>query len=61
MWTWSPTCRRQDFFKLKEDGKVKLLEGAEIRTIFFVMDQGSEELRDVQREGQEPVQGQARS
>ena len=44
----------QDFFKLKEDGKVKLLEGAEIRTIFFVMDEGSEELRDSNVKGRNP-------
>jgi peptide/nickel transport system substrate-binding protein len=44
----------QDFFKLKEDGKVKLLEGAEIRTIFFVMDQGSDELRDSNVKGKNP-------
>ncbi|RYI20656.1 MAG: ABC transporter substrate-binding protein, partial [Acetobacteraceae bacterium] len=44
----------QDFFKLKEDGKVKLLEGAEIRTIFFVMDQGSEELRESNVKGKNP-------
>jgi len=44
----------QDFFKLKEDGKVKLLEGAEIRTIFFVMDQGSEELRESSVKGKNP-------
>jgi peptide/nickel transport system substrate-binding protein len=43
-----------DFLKLKEDGKVKLLEGAEIRTIFFVMDQGSEELRDSSVKGKNP-------
>jgi len=43
-----------DFFKLKEDGKVKLLEGPEIRTIFFVMDQGSDELRDASVKGKNP-------
>jgi peptide/nickel transport system substrate-binding protein len=41
-------------FKLKEDGKVKLLEGPEIRTIFFVMDQGSDELRDASVKGKNP-------
>lgn len=43
-----------DFLKLKEDGKVKLLEGAEVRTIFFVMDQGSEELKDASIKGRNP-------
>ncbi|WP_422013203.1 ABC transporter substrate-binding protein [Roseateles sp.] len=44
----------QDFFKLKEDGKVKLLEGAEIRTIFLVMDEGSDELRESSVKGRNP-------
>jgi len=44
----------QDFFKLKEDGKVKLLEGSEIRTVFFVMDEGSDELRDSSVKGKNP-------
>jgi len=44
----------QDFFKLKEEGKVKLLEGPEIRTVFFVMDQGSEELRESNVKGKNP-------
>jgi len=44
----------QDFFKLKEEGKVKLLEGSEIRTVFFVMDQGSEELRESSVKGKNP-------
>lgn len=44
----------QDFFKLKEEGKVKLLEGAEIRTVFFVMDEGSEELRESSVKGKNP-------
>ncbi|PTT82642.1 ABC transporter substrate-binding protein [Pelomonas sp. HMWF004] len=44
----------QDFFKLKEEGKVKLLEGPEIRTIFFVMDQGSDELRESNVKGKNP-------
>ncbi|MFG6462753.1 ABC transporter substrate-binding protein [Roseateles sp. DXS20W] len=44
----------QDFFKLKEDGKVRLLEGSEIRTIFFVMDQGSDELRESSVKGKNP-------
>jgi peptide/nickel transport system substrate-binding protein len=44
----------QDFLKLKADAKVKLLEGAEIRTIFFVMDQGSAELRDASVKGRNP-------
>lgn len=44
----------QDFFKLKEQGKVKLLEGPEIRTIFFVMDEGSDELRESSVKGKNP-------
>ena len=44
----------QDFFKLKEEGKVKLLEGPEIRTIFFVMDEGSDELRESSVKGKNP-------
>jgi peptide/nickel transport system substrate-binding protein len=44
----------QDFFKLKEQGKVRLLEGSEIRTVFFVMDQGSDELRDTGVKGKNP-------
>ncbi|MDR7331457.1 ABC transporter substrate-binding protein [Roseateles asaccharophilus] len=44
----------QDFFKLKEEGKVKLLEGSEIRTVFFVMDQGSDELRESSVKGKNP-------
>ena len=44
----------QDFFKLKEEGKVKLLEGAEIRTVFFVMDEGSDELRESSVKGKNP-------
>ncbi|HEY0956053.1 MAG TPA: ABC transporter substrate-binding protein [Roseateles sp.] len=44
----------QDFFKLKEQGKVRLLEGSEIRTIFFVMDEGSDELRESSVKGRNP-------
>ncbi len=44
----------QDFFRLKEDGRIKLLEGAETRTVFFVMDQGSDELRDASVKGKNP-------
>ncbi len=44
----------QDFFKLKEEGKVRLLEGSEIRTVFFVMDQGSDELRESNVKGKNP-------
>ena len=43
-----------DFLKLKEEGKVKLIEGPEVRTIFFVMDQGSDELRDSSVKGKNP-------
>ncbi|MFN3304711.1 MAG: ABC transporter substrate-binding protein [Roseateles sp.] len=44
----------QDYLKLKAQGQVKLLEGAEIRTIFFVMDQGSDELRESSVKGRNP-------
>lgn len=44
----------QDFFRLKEQGKVKLLEGSEIRTVFFVMDEGSAELRESNVKGRNP-------
>ena len=40
--------------KLKEDPKLKLLEGVEVRTIFFAMDQGSEELRGSDVKGKNP-------
>ncbi len=43
-----------DFIKIKEDGKLKIIEGAEIRTIFFVMDQGSDEIRDSSVKGKNP-------
>ena len=43
-----------DFLRLKEQAKVKLLEGPEIRTIFFVMDQGSEPLRDASIKDRNP-------
>ena len=43
-----------DFFKIKEEGKLKLIEGPEVRTIFFVMDEGSDELRDASVKGKNP-------
>ncbi|MDN3923004.1 ABC transporter substrate-binding protein [Roseateles violae] len=43
-----------DLAKLKADGKLKVLEGNETRTIFFAMDQGSEELRGASVKGKNP-------
>ncbi|MET0520021.1 MAG: ABC transporter substrate-binding protein [Burkholderiaceae bacterium] len=44
----------QDVAKLKADGKLKVLEGSETRTIFFAMDEGSEELRGASVKGKNP-------
>ncbi len=44
----------QDIPRLKRDGKLKLLEGNEVRTIFFAMDQGSDELRGSDVKGKNP-------
>jgi len=44
----------QDVAKLKQDSKLKLLEGNETRTIFFAMDQGSDELRGSNVKGKNP-------
>ena len=43
-----------DFLRLKDDGKVKVVEGPETRTIFFVMDQGSDEIKDSSVKGRNP-------
>ncbi|MDT8998537.1 ABC transporter substrate-binding protein [Paucibacter sp. APW11] len=43
-----------DFLKLKEEGRVKVIEGPEVRTIFFVMDQGAEDLRGASVKGKNP-------
>ena len=44
----------QDVAKLKADPKLKVLEGNETRTIFFAMDQGSDELRGASVKGKNP-------
>jgi peptide/nickel transport system substrate-binding protein len=44
----------QDLAKLKADPKVKTLEGNEVRTIFFAMDEGSDELRGSSVKGKNP-------
>jgi len=44
----------QDVAKLRADPKLKVLEGNENRTIFFAMDQGSEELRGASVKGKNP-------
>ncbi|MDN3923003.1 ABC transporter substrate-binding protein [Roseateles violae] len=44
----------QDVAKLRADPKLKVLEGNENRTIFFAMDQGSEELRGSNIKGRNP-------
>ena len=44
----------QDVAKLKQDSKLKLIEGNETRTIFFAMDQGSDELRGSDVKGKNP-------
>lgn len=43
-----------DFLRLKDEGKVKVVEGPETRTIFFVMDQGSDEIKDSSVKGRNP-------
>ncbi|RTL18143.1 MAG: ABC transporter substrate-binding protein [Burkholderiales bacterium] len=43
-----------DFFRIKEAGKLKVIEGPEVRTVFFVMDEGSDELRDSNIKGRNP-------
>ena len=45
----------QDVAKLKQDDKLALLEGNETRTIFFAMDQGSDELRGSDVKGKNPL------
>ncbi|MBY0235419.1 MAG: ABC transporter substrate-binding protein, partial [Burkholderiaceae bacterium] len=44
----------QDVARLRADPKLKLMEGPEVRTIFFVMDQGSEELKGASVKGTNP-------
>ncbi len=44
----------QDVAKLKAAPKLKVVEGPEVRTIFFAMDQGSDELRGASVKGKNP-------
>ena len=44
----------QDVAKLRADPKLKVIEGNENRTIFFAMDEGSEELRGASVKGKNP-------
>ncbi len=44
----------QDVAKLKADPKLKVLDGPENRTIFFAMDEGSDELRGSSVKGKNP-------
>ena len=44
----------QDVVKLRADPKLKVVEGPEVRTIFFAMDQGSEELLGASIKGKNP-------
>ncbi|UXH77084.1 ABC transporter substrate-binding protein [Roseateles amylovorans] len=44
----------QDVLKLKQDPKLKVIEGPETRTIFFAMDLGSDELRGASVKGKNP-------
>jgi peptide/nickel transport system substrate-binding protein len=43
-----------DFLRIKAGGQFKVLEGPEVRTVFFAMDQGSDELRDARPRGRNP-------
>ena len=51
----------QDVARINAGGKSKVMQGPELRTIFLGMDQKRDELLYLQRQGQEPVQGQARA
>ncbi len=44
----------QDVARLKTDPKLKIVEGPEVRTIFFAMDQGSDELKGSNVKGKNP-------
>ena len=48
----------QDVAKLKLDAKLKVVEGPEVRTIFFAMDQGSDELLGASVKGKNPFKDQ---
>ncbi|WP_349743353.1 ABC transporter substrate-binding protein [Roseateles cavernae] len=45
----------QDVQKLRNDAKLAVLEGTEIRTIFIAMDQGSDEIRGSNIKGKNPL------
>ena len=44
----------QDVDRLKSDARLKVIEGPEVRTIFFAMDEGSDELRGSNIKGKNP-------
>ena len=44
----------QDVAKLRADPKIAIMEGNEVRTIFFAMDQGSDEIRGSNIKGKNP-------
>jgi peptide/nickel transport system substrate-binding protein len=44
----------QDVDRLKSDARLKVVEGPEVRTIFFAMDEGSDELRGSNIKGKNP-------
>ncbi|MFN5047460.1 ABC transporter substrate-binding protein [Roseateles sp.] len=44
----------QDVAKLRADPKIAIMEGNEVRTIFFAMDQGSDEIRGSSIKGKNP-------
>ena len=49
----------QDVAKLRTDTRLKVIDGAENRTIFIAMDLGQRRAQGRQHQGQQPVQGQA--
>jgi len=44
----------QDVARLRSDSKLKVIEGSEVRTIFFALDQGNDELRGSNVKGRNP-------
>ncbi len=51
----------QDIARISADKNLKVMQAPELRTIFLGMDQSRNELLSVERQGQEPLQGQARA
>ena len=43
-----------DYSRLKADARLKVVEGTEVRTVFFAIDQGSDELREASVKGKNP-------